>query len=236
MTRTTGPTNAQAGETATVVVVGCGSEKRTSRAPARDLYTSAYFAKKREYAETIGDSWQVLSALYGSVDPTSLAQPYDVTIEDYPLDSDSHPRARYRTIDEWAEAFVDGIANSVRNRERWDDWLPLGRIVILAGQQYVEPLRDRLDTLADEHGFEVVYPFDDTDGIGEQIDWLTDEIEAASAAATDRATGAPAGSEGDTGDVEADLDSKPHGDTDAAGDSGPEQTDLIGFASGNSGE
>ena len=180
----TGSTAPQTGETATVVVVGCGSEKQTGRTPARDLYTSEYFAKKREYAETIGDSWRVLSALYGSVDPTSLARPYDVTIDDYPLDSDSHPHAPYRTIDEWTEAFVDGIENSVHNRERWADWLPLGRVEILAGRQYVEPLREGLAALASENGFEVVYPFDDTEGIGEQLGWLTERIEAANAAAT----------------------------------------------------
>jgi len=181
MTPSATDTDDRASETAAIVVVGCGSEKQTSRAPARDLYTSEYFQKKREYAETMGDSWRILSALYGSVDPMSLARPYDVTIDDYPLDADSHPRARYETIDEWAEAFVDGIENSVHNRERWDDWLPLSRVEILAGQEYVAPIRDRLDALASEHGFEVVYPFDDTEGIGEQLGWLTERIEAANA-------------------------------------------------------
>ena len=45
---------------------------------------------------------------------------------------------------------------------------------------------ERLDALAAEHGFEVVYPFDDTSGIGEQIGWLTERIEAAEGLDADR--------------------------------------------------
>ena len=219
-------------DTATVVYVGCGATKQASPAPARDLYTSAYFDKKREYAEAVGDSWAILSALYGSVDPTSRARPYDVTIDDYPLDVDERPRAEYATVDEWAAAFIEGVENSIHNRERWEGWQPLGRVEVLAGRKYVDPIREGLDALADEHGFEVVYPFDDTEGIGEQIGWLTERIEAAE----EQDTGGSAGPAVDTGDVEADRGTTPGEDTDATGDDGPRQVDLAGFASKNSGE
>jgi hypothetical protein len=211
-------------DTATVVYVGCGAKKQASPAPARDLYTSAYFGKKREYAEAVGDSWAILSALYGSVDPTSRARPYDVTIDDYPLDVDERPRAEYATVDEWAAAFIEGVENSIHNRERWEGWQQLVRVEVLAGQKYVDPIREGLDALADEHGFEVVYPFDDTEGIGEQIGWLTERIEAVE----DQDTGVPAGSEVDTGDIESES-------ADTSENSGPAQTDLAGFANWDSG-
>jgi hypothetical protein len=172
------PTSATKRETETRVLVGCGAEKQSSRAPARDLYTSDYFAKKREYAEAYGDTWTVLSALHGSLATSSLVEPYDVTMDDYPLNADEYPDAEFRTTDKWAASVIEGLENCVHNLERWDDRRPLGRVEILAGQAYVTPLRDSLDALADEHGFEAVYPFDGTAGIGEQIGWLTDRIEA----------------------------------------------------------
>ncbi|WP_158589369.1 DUF6884 domain-containing protein [Halococcus sp. IIIV-5B] len=51
----------------TRVYVGYGAKKQDSEAYAYNLYTSSYFQKKREYAELVGDSWSVLSALYGSL-------------------------------------------------------------------------------------------------------------------------------------------------------------------------
>jgi hypothetical protein len=222
---------AESDRTETTVFVGCGAEKQDSPAPARELYTSSYFQKKRGYAETVGDSWAVLSALYGSVAPKSRTRPYDVTIDDYPLDVDERSRAKYATVEEWAASILEGVENQVHNLDRWDERDPLGRIVVLAGRKYVEPLREGLDTLADEHGFEVAYPFDDTSGIGDQIGWLTEEIEAAE----DRDTGVSAGSEADC-DGEADRGATPNENADTTEASGPEQADLAGFASRNSGE
>jgi len=188
----TSPDQTGEGATETRVLVGCGAEKQSSRAPARDLYTSHYFAKKREYAKTCGDNWSVLSALHGSLATRSLVEPYDVTMDDYPLDLDEYPDAKFRTTDEWAASVIEGLENCVHNLEQWDDRQPLGRVEVLAGQAYVTPLRDALDALADEHGFEAVYPFDDTSGIGEQIGWLTERIEAHDeASATTDAQSAP---------------------------------------------
>jgi hypothetical protein len=224
----------QTERTETTVFVGCGAEKQNSPAPARDLYTSSYFQKKCEYAETVGDSWAILSALYGSVAPKSRTRPYDVTIDDYPLDVEERSRAKYTTVEEWATSILEGVENRIHNLDRWDERDPLGRIVVLAGRKYVEPLREGLDALTDEHGFEVVYPFDDTSGIGDQIGWLTERIEAAE----EQDTGVSAGSEvdPDPDDGEADLGATPNEDADTTEASGPEQADLAGFASKNSGE
>ena len=133
-------------------------------------------------------------------------------------------RAEYATVDEWAESILEGVENCVHNLDRWDDRDPLGRIVVLAGRTYVEPLREGLDALAEEHGFEMVCPFDDTSGIGDQIGWLTERIETAE----EQDTRVPAGTEVDTGDIEAES-------ADTSENSGSAQADLAGFANRDSG-
>lgn len=164
----------------TLVFVGCGAAKKTSTVPARELYTSNYFGLKREYAETVGDSWAVLSALYGMVEPDEPTIPYDVTIGDYPLDNEQ--RVEHATIGEWAGAVLADVEQRLHGRDG-DRGAP-GRVVILAGRSYVEPLRDELDRLAAECGAEMVYPFDDTSGIGEQMGWLSERIEAVESTST----------------------------------------------------
>src|SRR5699024_9558468 len=62
---------------ADVVLVGCVKSKRASGAPAKDLYTSGYFAKMRAYAESTGKPWFILSAEHGLVAPDQWLEPYD---------------------------------------------------------------------------------------------------------------------------------------------------------------
>jgi hypothetical protein len=180
----------------TLVYVGCGSEKRGGDTLAKDLYTSDYFGKKREYAETIGDDWTILSAKYGALAPGSRVEPYDMTIDDYPLDGEEHSDRRFSTIEEWAASVLNGLSNRAHNHARWDSHDRLDRVVVLAGQSYVGPLREGLVALGEEHGFEVSTPFDDTGGIGEQISWLGERSEEAGQAGQ---AGAAEQAEGEAG-------------------------------------
>jgi len=66
----------------TVALVGCGKAKRDFRSKARNLYTSNYAKKKRDFAEVAADDWLILSAKYGLVDPDRRIPPYDVTATD----------------------------------------------------------------------------------------------------------------------------------------------------------
>lgn len=166
------------GNGTTHVIVGCGSQKAQTKQHAKDLYTSTYFQKKREYAETIGDRWSILSAKYGSLDPSdAVVAPYDLTIDDYPTDSAEYPDAPYETLDEWGTDFLNGVENRVSNYERLDQYEPLEEIVLLLGQKYLSPIRDGLEDLADEHDFAVRTPFEDTSGNGEQMQWLSEQVE-----------------------------------------------------------
>lgn len=65
---------------ADAVLVGCGKSRRAGGAPARDLYTSAYFAKMRGYAEGTGKPWFVLSATHGLVAPHEWLESDDCTL------------------------------------------------------------------------------------------------------------------------------------------------------------
>lgn len=65
----------------TIVLVGCGKEKRAVRSQAKDLYVGPLFKKARAFAESQGCEWRILSAKYGLVDPEEMIDPYDETME-----------------------------------------------------------------------------------------------------------------------------------------------------------
>jgi hypothetical protein len=51
-------------------------------APAKDLYDSRLFRRRRSYAERRGRRWFILSALYGLVDPDAIIEPYDLALKE----------------------------------------------------------------------------------------------------------------------------------------------------------
>ena len=64
----------------TALLLGCVSRKLTTRAPAKELYCSSLWRRRRAYAESSGRPWLILSALHGLVDPDELLDPYDVSL------------------------------------------------------------------------------------------------------------------------------------------------------------
>lgn len=73
-----------------LVLVGCVKSKRSSGAPAKDLYTSDYFVKMRTYAEATRLPWFILSAEHGLVRPNEWLEPYERYL---PETSDDYRRA-----------------------------------------------------------------------------------------------------------------------------------------------
>lgn len=69
------------GRSRRIGLVGCVKTKAPSSAPAQDLYLSPLFRGRREYVEHSCDEWWVLSALHGLVSPTTVIDPYDVTLK-----------------------------------------------------------------------------------------------------------------------------------------------------------
>jgi len=62
------------------IVLGCVKTKRGSRLPARELYASPLWNKRRAFAEQSGRPWLILSAKHGLLEPGTKVDPYDVTI------------------------------------------------------------------------------------------------------------------------------------------------------------
>ena len=104
--------------------------KAPEASPARDLYLSPLFERRRRYAESSGQPWYILSAEHGLLDPGSIIEPYDVYLADQTAD--------YRQAwGEWVAAKLARVRGSI-------DGLV---IEVHAGTAYVdaieEPLRRR---------------------------------------------------------------------------------------------
>lgn len=172
-------------------LVGCGAKKREPQLepgklvprtwPAEDLYTSTFFRKKWEYAGLFDDR-AILSAEHGTLYPGDEVEPYDTTIEDL------------------GESELAALADEVRAEiEEWDHHEEnLQEVAVLAGKRYIEPLRERG---AFDVEPEVTFPLQEHDlgGIGEQMGWLTDQVETT--AATDGGRCVQAGTDRSGGDL-----------------------------------
>lgn len=159
------------------VLVGCGKAKRVTNGPtpAKLLYTSGYAGKKARYAALRADrGWSVLSAKYGVVGSATPIETYDARLGD---DVDLEPWARRVMRDLGLADRVAGIEPDPATTPA-----PICRadtLEILAGRDYVDPLRDAGLPAAFDGA--VRFPFqeepDAAGGFGYQIGWLTDEIE-----------------------------------------------------------
>lgn len=125
-----------------LVVIPCGKQKTWDDDPsagpaaAEHAYTSWYADLNREYAETFGDAWLVLSAKYGFLTPRSrIPGPYDVTFK-------RSATGPVPTDVVQAQAGALGL-------ERFDEALLLG------GQEYRDVARRALEG----RGVEVAAPF-----------------------------------------------------------------------------
>lgn len=106
-----------------IVLVACCGQKLSHPAPAKEMYQSVLFKKSREFAERNGDSWLILSAKYGVVDPNAVIEPYDETLNRMPKTS---RRA-------WAERVRMQLDKSAR-------------YTVLAGARYCENWIEFFDT------------------------------------------------------------------------------------------
>lgn len=63
-----------------VVILGCVSSKRREPAPAKDLYISPLWEKRRAYAVASGKPWVIYSAEHAILDPEQVIEWYDVAL------------------------------------------------------------------------------------------------------------------------------------------------------------
>lgn len=132
----------------TVFLVSCVSKKRSTPAPACDLYISDLFRKERAFIEATGCRWFILSAEHGLVAPEEVIVPYDRTLNTMGI---AGRRA-------WARRVWIQLSERV---------LPVDHIVIFAGHRYREFL---LDPLRQEVAC-VEIPLEGL-RIGEQLSWF----------------------------------------------------------------
>lgn len=131
-----------------IALVSCVKSKRSTPAPARELYTSQLFRGFRRVAERSADRWFILSAEHGLLDPSTEIHPYERTLNNMPRSE--------RLI--WSAAV----------RAQLERALPAGcDVVIYAGERYREGLVEWLR----ERGHTVEIPLEGK-GLGEQLQWL----------------------------------------------------------------
>ncbi|MCH9012021.1 MAG: hypothetical protein IIA68_03025 [Proteobacteria bacterium] len=137
---------------ATIGLVSCVSRKSPQAAEARDLYESALFKKARKYIEGRCDSWYILSAKFGSVDPYQVISPYEETLR-------TKPRAER---EQWARRVWADLSTRLQAGDH---------IIILAGERYREYLVPRII----EFGCVLEVPMKGL-AIGKQLQWLSKRI------------------------------------------------------------
>lgn len=108
----------------TVYLVGCAKTQRDGTHPAAKLYASTLFRLARAYVQASGREWLILSGKHGIIPPHRPTEKYDEPV----------PMVNIRA-EEWAIMVVEQL------RERYG--LEPLRLVILAGLEYVIPVRER---------------------------------------------------------------------------------------------
>ena len=131
-----------------IVLVSCVKSKLPHSAPARELYTSAWFQKARRIIEASGSRWFVLSSLYGLVAPNTQIAPYDFTLNTLGV---AERRA-------WATKVLGNLLPETAGQQR---------VVMFAGVRYREFLIEPLQ----RHGISVIVPMAHLRR-GEQLAWL----------------------------------------------------------------
>ncbi len=132
-----------------IFLVACVKGKVDHPAPARDLYTSAWFNKAKAFVEATGKPWYILSAEHGLVDPNTTLRPYDKTL--YKM-TPTQRRAWGRKV----------------GAQLTDILPPHSRVAVLAGKVYRKPIWNTLKDVA----LRVYVPMEGLQ-IGEQLRWLT---------------------------------------------------------------
>lgn len=132
--------------------VSCVSKKLPHAAPAEELYTSPLFKKASAYVRAHCDRWFILSAKHGLLLPSTVIEPYDVTLN-------KMPAADRR---QWAERVLPDI---YANCDKGDT------LIFLAGQKY----RQYLIPALQEKVYKKEVPMYGL-SIGKQLQWLGENL------------------------------------------------------------
>lgn len=137
------------------ILVGCVSQKNETAMPAKELYRSELFRRRRLWAEASGKPWWIVSAEYGLIHPDQVIEPYDTQIAQLPL----HVRRRL------AAQVADELESALGP-------LTEKTLELHAGDDYYLTVAPSLR----ERGAEVVRPLEGL-RIGEQLGWYGDHLD-----------------------------------------------------------
>ncbi|MFB1066482.1 DUF6884 domain-containing protein [Natrinema sp. H-ect4] len=181
-----------------LVAVGCSGSKYDvdEPVPAEELYRGAYWSCKRDYGMEIGDDRRIISAQHALLRFDEEIEYYERTPDDLggiPVDSDQRlPTGDIvdTLLDQWALQVYEKLTQWVHEATGGIDPRD-AELEILLGRKYRDPLEDRgvFDRLRGPAAVEISFPFQEVEqaqgGNGNQMGWMTDEVEAATAIATD---------------------------------------------------
>jgi hypothetical protein len=114
------------GTFSTVNIIACSKLKLTRPAPAVDLYTGPLFLRSLEVAKADAIPVLILSTKYGLVDPTTVLEPYELSLKSL---TPSERVTLTGLLREQLSRFVDG---------------GLARAYLLGGKDYLSLLREAL--------------------------------------------------------------------------------------------
>lgn len=132
-----------------LVLLGCVKKKRSIASPAKDLYCSPLWEKRRHYAEASGVRWLILSAEHGLVGPNAMIEPYDKALKDMTA-------AERRSWAQKVDRELAEVVGELRGKS----------IEIHAGMDYQLYLRP----LMEARGADVIYPLEGLTQ-GQQLQW-----------------------------------------------------------------
>lgn len=131
-----------------IALVSCVASKGASTLRAEELYQSNWFRHARALARSAFDSWFILSAKHGLLNPSQVIAPYDLALRD--LDDEESKV--------WAALVADKLSKTIGRPSE---------VMLLAGSDY----RSKLAPLLEALGHTTVAPMSRM-GIGSQIAWL----------------------------------------------------------------
>lgn len=131
-----------------ICLISCVSKKLGHPATASELYISQLFRKSKQYAQSMGYTWYVLSAEYGLVSPGQWIEPYEKTLN----------KMRVSQRREWSKQVMVQLMEIQPG---------IRHVVFLAGVRYreflIHPLKRR--------SIEISIPMEGL-RIGKQLSWL----------------------------------------------------------------
>lgn len=180
-------------EPVTLIGVGCSGSKYEDDEllKARNRYRGAYWSVKEDYGDAISaeDGWRVISAEYAILHPDREIPHYETTPDDLrgvPVDSSKRLPSGdtvQTLLDLWAVDVYEGLQAWITEAADGVDPRDV-ELELLLGRKYKHPLRDRgvFDALRVPTDLQLHFPFQEVDeclgGNGNQMGWMTDEIEA----------------------------------------------------------